>query len=128
MRCRFLVSLAAILALGTAATCGDKKVDDDLPCHRVTSRVFSVIAAIEPENVNSLDRVRLYVSTDKGRTWQKAGEERAKETIVFSFTAPKDAEYWFAVQSVDKDGKTEPKGARKFRPQVRIILDTDDKA
>ena len=75
-----------------------------------------------PENPNQAPReVQLYVSGDRGATWQLY--TRAEPTQrQFLFRAASDGEYWFAVRTVDRQGQGRP--AKITAPGMRVAIDT----
>ncbi len=75
-----------------------------------------------PENPNQAPReVQLYVSGDRGTTWQLY--TRAEPTQrQFLFRAASDGEYWFAVRTVDRQGQGRP--AKITAPGMRVAIDT----
>jgi len=75
-------------------------------------------SAAEPASAQS---VHLYVSKDRGASWQKISD--AKPTVTaFNYRAEGDGEYWFAVRTLDIRGKLTPDGA--YQPELRVIVDT----
>jgi hypothetical protein len=70
-----------------------------------------------------LKSVQLYVSTDQGRFWQRASNVGPQEGR-FTFTAPRDGLYWFAVQTVDADNRVYPAVMDNAPPGLRVIVDT----
>lgn len=75
------------------------------------------------EVTGKLRQLHLYVSTDGGETWSRA-MSIAPSAKAFSFSAPKDGAYWFAVQLEYLDGRTEPECIR--RPDLKVIVDTGE--
>lgn len=66
--------------------------------------------------------VHLYVSTDRGASWRFY--DRAVPTAGgFAFRAPRDGEYWFALQTVEADGRAAPR-LQNLRPGRRVVVDT----
>jgi hypothetical protein len=65
--------------------------------------------------------VRLYVSADAGGTWALAAKVEPRQTS-FSYRAPRDGEYWFAIRTVDRQGHIRPD--RSSGPELRVIVDT----
>jgi hypothetical protein len=64
--------------------------------------------------------VRLLASLDRGATWQTVSE--AKPNVkAFNYRAPGDGEYWFAVRTIDAQGRAWPAGA--YQPELRVIVD-----
>lgn len=70
-----------------------------------------------------LQEVQLYVSEDRGQTWQNKlnvpPEQRG-----FNFRADHDGLYWFAVRTVDFQGRGNPSSPQGFRPQLEVFVDT----
>jgi hypothetical protein len=69
--------------------------------------------------------IRLFVSSDLGKSWQLAETTKLNpitETLrgQFTFRAPSDAEYWFAIRTVDRAGQL--RGGRNG-PELRVIVD-----
>ncbi len=71
---------------------------------------------------DSVVQVILYVSQDSGRTWQQHSV-RPPAGSGFPFTATAEGEYWFAIQTVNRDGQRLPP-ANQLRPELRIAIDT----
>jgi hypothetical protein len=87
------------------------------------SRAFRIPVTV-PEEVRGLVReVRLYVSDDYGRGWREAGTT-APERPEFPFRATRDGEYWFAIQTVDTQGRVYPSDDRPVEPSLRVVVDT----
>jgi hypothetical protein len=70
-----------------------------------------------------LKEVQLYYSTDQGRTWQPSGSA-APDKGLFTFTADHDGLYWFAVRTVDLDGRPYPLSMDGARPGLRVVVDS----
>jgi hypothetical protein len=68
-------------------------------------------------------QVRLYVSTDQGRSW-KFTSAANPEDQQFRFSTPSDGYFWFAVQTVDSQGKHFPPSLDNLRANLRVIVDT----
>ncbi|WP_254508012.1 hypothetical protein [Anatilimnocola floriformis] len=65
--------------------------------------------------------VRIYVSLDQGQGWQLYQEVKPAEKS-FRFRAKRDAEFWFATQTVNADGTGDRGDQRAV--QLRLIVDT----
>lgn len=66
--------------------------------------------------------VRLYVSHDRGATWQHA-ETVTPQSGHFEFEPPGDGEYWFAVRTLDAGNELHPpRGVNE--PGLKVIVDT----
>ena len=85
-------------------------------------RQFKIPFKNDQKNINVV-QVRLYVSTDQGRFW-KFTATAAPEEQSFRFNTPQDGMFWFAVQTVDQQGKLYPPSLEELRPSLRVIVDT----
>jgi hypothetical protein len=65
--------------------------------------------------------VTLFVSKDRGASWQKISEARP-QVKAFNYRAEGDGEYWFAVRTLDVRGRSWPEGP--YQPELRVIVDT----
>ena len=65
--------------------------------------------------------VRVYVSLDQGQAWQLYQEVKPAEKS-FRFRAKRDAEFWFATQTVNADGSGDRNDQRAV--QLRLVVDT----
>lgn len=84
------------------------------------SRKFSIpFSLVSPDQV--IVEVHLFVSTDGGGTWEehRRADEQATE---FPFEAPTDGEFWFAVQTLNRNGERIP--ARVTQPELIVVVDT----
>lgn len=73
--------------------------------------------------LKNIVQVRLYVSSDQGRGWQYTATAVPVEQH-FRFATPQDGHFWFAVQTVDAQGKLFPPTQDEFRANLRVIVDT----
>ncbi len=72
----------------------------------------------------NLKQLQLFVSTDQGRTWAPAAIV-APDQQKFHFLAERDGSYWFAVQSLDLEGKLYPATMNTAQPpSLKVIVDT----
>ena len=65
--------------------------------------------------------VRLLVSTDQGQKWSEVSRV-GSDVRGFTYYAPRDGEYWFSLQTVDRHGNTWP--ASQEKPKLRVVVDT----
>jgi hypothetical protein len=65
--------------------------------------------------------VYLFVSKDRGASWQKISEARP-QVKAFNYRAECDGEFWFACRTIDNAGRSWPEGA--YQPELRVIVDT----
>jgi hypothetical protein len=83
-------------------------------------RQFKLPFNVEQKNVV---QVRLYVSSDQGRTWHLTANA-APEDRHFVFSAPSDGMYYFAVQTVFPQNKMVPQNLEDLRANRRVMVDT----
>ncbi len=65
--------------------------------------------------------VWLLVSKDGGASWQKISEAKP-QVQAFTYRAEQDGEYWFAIRTIDHNGRAWPAGP--YQPELRVIVDT----
>jgi hypothetical protein len=68
--------------------------------------------------------VQLLVSTDRGTHWQFYARAQPTEQR-FMFRAGVDGEYWFAIRTVDRSGRTRPETIAG--PGLRVLVDSKQK-
>ncbi|MSU76623.1 MAG: hypothetical protein EXS16_00870 [Gemmataceae bacterium] len=71
----------------------------------------------------SVKQVRLYVSSDQGRSWNLTATAVPEERH-FKFSTPQDGFFWFAVQTVDTQDKLAPAGVDDLRANLKVIVDS----
>ena len=114
------LSLGLALALAVPAPRA-AAVEAKLLHHK--ARTFRIPITVDPKYRAEMKEVRLYVSTDSGGTWDLAGRMKPDEPS-FTYRAPRDGEYWFAVRTVDLKGRPYPAGERPTEPMLRVVVDT----
>src|SRR5262245_20678886 len=87
----------------------------------IEMRQFLIPIGISDEGRKQIKSLRLFVSTDKGRTWALAKEVDAAEKT-FPFKAERDGEHWFIVQSILLSGRASPEDVAKQPPDLRVIV------
>jgi hypothetical protein len=75
------------------------------------------------EGKDRLKQIQLFVSTDRGRTWQPADIVTPDKTS-FRFVADHDGLYWFTVQTRDRLGRYYPPTLDNPRVDLRVFVDT----
>ena len=70
---------------------------------------------------SSLIEVQLYLSRDRGESWNFYGRQSTDKTS-FPFRADADGEYWFALKTLNRDRQLVPEG--KVKPELIIFVDT----
>jgi hypothetical protein len=97
----------------------------NLPEPIFTSRqAFRIPYQYDPQEIARLgsQEVRLYVSQTRGQQWQPV-QKVQPQAGKFDFHAATDGEYWFAVQTVARDGQLHP-GGDVFQPGLIVVVDT----
>jgi hypothetical protein len=93
----------------------------DLPVSR--ARTVDIPVSVDPVRAAAIQEVILFASANEGQTWQEAGRI-APTQRAFTFSAPGDGVYWFAVQTLDKDGRKDPEDVGALRSGLKIRVDT----
>jgi len=108
-----------LLALCSRGTAGQS--EPNLISTRQTH--FSIPFTVNRPDDNSQRAVEvlLYVSSDRGKSWQLA-KRVSPEKCHFLFGANADGQYWFMVRTLDQSGKLRPKGPLK--PGLCVNVDT----
>jgi hypothetical protein len=70
-----------------------------------------------------LSELRLFVSTDQGRSWQQVDQVPA-QAAEFRFFSSRDGVYWFTVQTVDKQGRATPPSPQAGEVSLKVTVDT----
>jgi hypothetical protein len=74
-----------------------------------------------PAEPASAQAVWLFVSKDRGASWQKISEANP-QVRAFNYRADGEGEFWFAIRTLDRQGREWPVGT--YRPELRVIVDT----
>jgi hypothetical protein len=86
-------------------------------------RAFRIPFNVEPADRARISDVQLWFSDDSGFSW-KLVSHTTPDRPSFNFRAPRDAEYWFAVRTVDTSGKLYPGEDDPVEPRMKVIVDT----
>jgi hypothetical protein len=66
--------------------------------------------------------IQLFVKTKADASWQKYARATWGQNV-FTFNAPHDGEFWFAMLTVDHQGRTTPPDINKEGPGLIVIVD-----
>ena len=89
-----------------------------------SSRLFRLpMTPIDPLQRQRLREVLLYTSNDRGASWRHYDSARPEQQS-FVFEAPTDGEYWFALATIDQEGRMQPPSMVGVAPEMRVIVDT----
>jgi hypothetical protein len=95
---------------------------------RSPKRQFYLPVQVDPEDVEKIKEVQLFVSWDKGKTWEQLKAVKAKRGVdKILFTAPRDGEVWFTVRTIAKDGTASPEDLKKSTNIQKVLIQTDQK-
>ncbi|WP_435016816.1 hypothetical protein TA3x_004395 [Tundrisphaera sp. TA3] len=86
-------------------------------------RAFRIPFNIEPADRARYQEVLLYVSSNGGERWEPKAKTRPDQPA-FSFQAPRDGEYLFAVRTRDTKGRLIPGDDATIEPSLRVVIDT----
>jgi hypothetical protein len=68
--------------------------------------------------------VHLYYSTDQGQSWKPDSRTTPDQQVFPTFRAARDAEYWFAVRTLDNRGRFFPPDDASIEPNMKVVVDT----
>ena len=92
--------------------------------HEFGFDIANIPFKIDRESQPTVRAVRLFVSEDNGKTWKLADERELNENR-FIFQAARDGLYWFAVQSVEFDGKSNPADSKGLVTKLKIYINKE---
>jgi len=104
-----------------AAAMGCAADDEDVVYTR--ERAFRIPLELSDAERKSAAWVRLMVSTDGGKTWNRVREESPKRPTV-TFRAPGDGQYWLALAVVGHDEKMHPSNPADLKPGLKVVIDS----
>jgi beta-lactamase regulating signal transducer with metallopeptidase domain len=90
------------------------------------TRQMKIPFDVDPLERDKISHLVLYVSRNEGKTWETADTKKIGESKAFSYTAPADGPYWFAVEQFDNAGKS-TKDGRQGAVALKIRVMTDGK-
>jgi len=89
----------------------------------LNQRAQRVPINIEPGQVRNIREMILYVSPDKGKTWQQHSVIQPDKDG-FIYHAPSDGEYWLKVAVINQQGKQDPENPYQGQPDRIMVIDT----
>lgn len=109
--------VAALVAVAALAAGGEPVPD----LHKVPGPAFLIPCKVQL--ADQVAEVHLYVSADRGKTWQLY-EEITPDKQAFTFVAKKAGEYWFAPRVKKKDGTLLPADVAELAATQRVAVAT----
>jgi hypothetical protein len=116
------VSTLALIGLAIA---GDLSLPADVV--EIQTRSIAIPVFVEPAKQHDIESLRLFISQDRGKTWERQAECEPNQKQ-FTFTAPDDGLYWFAIQIVPKNGTPEPAKVSDLQPAQKVYVNAGQRA
>ncbi len=120
-----IAHLLALSAMAPAAETASSVSTRALPEPIATRQtLFAIPFRIDPADQPSREpvEVQLYVSGDRGASWQRYWKPVEPERRRFMFRAGADGEFWFLVRTLDRSGRLWPQ--RPNTPELKVVVDT----
>ena len=86
-------------------------------------RAFRIPFNIDPVDRPRYKKVQLWVSSDGGGRWAQV-DTTTPDRPSFTFKAPRDGEFWFAVRTVDTENRLFPADDVDVEPSMKVLVDT----
>jgi hypothetical protein len=93
----------------------------------IESREIAMPIRVAPGKEEKINRLRLYISDDSGKTWKHVADAKPTDDR-FTYKATKDGLYWFALQVEFLDGKCGPAELNQLVPAQKVYVNTERKA
>jgi hypothetical protein len=116
------LGLGLVLAMSPAAPAappGQPKA----PLVPSKQRSFRIPFNIDPADRPRYKQVQLWVSSDNGEHWEKV-DTTTPDRPSFTFKAPRDGEFWFAVRTLDVKNRLIPADDADVEPNMKVLVDT----
>ncbi|MBI1831566.1 MAG: hypothetical protein HYR84_08975, partial [Planctomycetes bacterium] len=110
----------AVIALAPAVAIGQAS---DPACYYLNKHAIKFPVYLPDPLRKDVNAVELHVSRDQGFTWQFAESIDATAQWI-TFTAEADGAFWFALRTIEKDGKRDPAVLDKHAIQLQVVFDT----
>jgi hypothetical protein len=119
----FVLAFGLLVAANARhATAGDPPQNAAVIYHN--SRSFRIPFNINPAEKRRIKEVLLIVSENRGLTWKPVEGRTTPDRGVLGYRAPSDGEYWFAVQTLDDEGRLYPPTTDDIEPRMKVVVDT----
>jgi hypothetical protein len=102
----------------------DKPVELPKDVFEISSSTIQMPLNIPADVKQKLKTGRLFVSTNKGKSWTHEKDFDSEDKEVF-FDAPDDGLYWFAVQFLYKDGEEAPPKVAGLTVSMKVYVNTE---
>jgi hypothetical protein len=89
----------------------------------INARGFQIPISYEAKRREEIVELTLFVSRDRGQSWQVVGKKKPTEES-FIYRAAEDGTYWFILQEEDHGHRFTPSDLMRARPNQSIVVDT----
>ena len=122
--CRWTIVAIAVMAWVTGSGLADPMCLNAQDVVYTRQPRFRIPYHSDPAELQRLSarEVRLYCSVDRGLSWNLS-QKVPPATGRFSYDAPTDGEYWFAVRTLDGANQLQPPGS-EFNAGLKVVVDT----
>jgi hypothetical protein len=111
----------ALALLGLTLSADPVEVAHDV--EEINTLRFAFPLMVDPDRREKIERIELYVSTDRGCTWKLHSDSKPTAKSVL-FNAPRDGLYLFALRVVFVSGKSEPEELGDLVPQQKVYVNS----
>ena len=95
--------------------------------YEIPTRQFAMPLRVDPDRADQIEKIRLFVSEDRGKTWRHKKDYKLSDKKVI-VTACRDGLYWFAIQEILKDGNSEPAERDDLVPAMKVYVNSKRRA
>ncbi len=88
---------------------------------RIESRKFEFPVRVDPNRKDEIKEIQLYVSWDRGKSWEKV-KSFGPDTTAVLFEAKRDGEAWFTLRIIDVKGQAEPEDVKNMKPAQKVLI------
>lgn len=116
-------SLVMIIKLAGMALLGTFFQQPQVEEWPLNTSKFQIPIRIQQERKNDIKELVLYVSKDRGKTWEISSRALPSQEA-FTHYAKEDGNYWFSVVIVDHKGNQEPREVHAGTVGQKVAVDT----
>lgn len=94
--------------------------------YEIQTKHFAIPFRVMPDYQDKIEKMRLFVSQDQGKTWKHKKDFRPNDKRVI-YTPPHDGLYWFSLQVVLKNGERNPADLDDLIPNMKVYVNSEQK-